>query len=168
MNQRPTPEAERLLNNPAGVLRASGARPRAATDTAALVPDHLVQVPIGAAALDGDLEVPRGARGAVLFAHGSGSSRHSPRNRFVAAVLNEAGLATLLIDLLTPQEVRGRIRVCRFPLGRGCGEMAHAHHIWIRLNTALVHFDITPRSTKAAMNLLARPGGDLRRPNLDV
>lgn len=51
-----------------------------------------------------DLVVPPGAAGVVLFAHGSGSSRHSPRNRFVAAQLREAGLATLLIDLLTPEE----------------------------------------------------------------
>jgi putative phosphoribosyl transferase len=51
-----------------------------------------------------DLIVPPGATGVVLFAHGSGSSRHSPRNKFVAAQLREARLATLLIDLLTPKE----------------------------------------------------------------
>lgn len=50
------------------------------------------------------LELPHGAQGLVLFAHGSGSSRYSPRNRFVAERLNERGLATLLFDLLTPQE----------------------------------------------------------------
>jgi dienelactone hydrolase len=77
-------------------------------------PERLqVQVPIGAAALDGDLEVPPGARGVVLFAHGRGSSRHSPRNRFVAAVLNEAGLATLLIDLLMHQEEAIDLRTAR-------------------------------------------------------
>ena len=54
--------------------------------------------------LEGDLSLPKGARGVVLFAHGSGSSRHSPRNRLVASLLNEAKLATLLVDLLTPQE----------------------------------------------------------------
>ena len=54
--------------------------------------------------LAGDLVVPPGAHGVVLFAHGSGSSRHSPRNRRVAAALREAGLATLLVDLLTPDE----------------------------------------------------------------
>jgi dienelactone hydrolase len=54
--------------------------------------------------LSGDLEVPGMARGIVLFAHGSGSSRHSPRNRYVAAVLSRARLATLLLDLLTPHE----------------------------------------------------------------
>lgn len=59
---------------------------------------------VQAAGLDGELSVPEAARGAVIFAHGSGSSRHSPRNRFVADVLNEGGLATLLIDLFTPDE----------------------------------------------------------------
>jgi dienelactone hydrolase len=63
-----------------------------------------VQVPAEGVTLDGDLHVPAGAAGLVLFAHGSGSSRHSPRNRFVARRLQEAGLGTLLMDLLTPQE----------------------------------------------------------------
>src|SRR5207248_11440159 len=54
--------------------------------------------------LGGNLAVPQGARGAVLFAHGSGSSRFSPRNRLVAQALQQAGFATLLIDLLTPRE----------------------------------------------------------------
>jgi putative phosphoribosyl transferase len=66
--------------------------------------EQLVQVPTGAVTLDGNLGVPAGARGIVLFAHGSGSSRHSPRNRHVAGVLREAGLATLLMDLLTADE----------------------------------------------------------------
>lgn len=63
-----------------------------------------VAVPIGEAVLTGDLVVPESAAGIVLFAHGSGSGRFSPRNRLVAATLNEAGLATLLVDLLTPDE----------------------------------------------------------------
>lgn len=54
--------------------------------------------------LEGDLEVPQGAAGIVVFAHGSGSSRHSPRNKHVAQVLQKGGLATLLIDLLTMDE----------------------------------------------------------------
>ncbi|KOV67639.1 dienelactone hydrolase family protein [Streptomyces sp. MMG1121] len=65
-----------------------------------------VVVPAAGAALPGDLVVPESARAVVLFAHGSGSSRHSPRNRAVAAALREAGLATLLIDLLTEAEER--------------------------------------------------------------
>ena len=59
---------------------------------------------IRAADLEGDLSVPSGAIGVVVFAHGSGSSRHSPRNRFVADILNEGSLATLLIDLLKADE----------------------------------------------------------------
>ena len=66
--------------------------------------EQVVQVPAGAVTLDGNLGVPAGARSSVLFAHGSGSSRHSPRNRYVAGVLREAGLATLLMDLLTADE----------------------------------------------------------------
>ena len=65
-----------------------------------------VQVPIGEARLPGDLGLPAGAHGIVLFAHGSGSSRHSPRNQYVARALERRDLATLLIDLLTPEEER--------------------------------------------------------------
>jgi putative phosphoribosyl transferase len=63
-----------------------------------------VRVPAGEVSLAGDLAVPTGAKGVVLFAHGSGSGRHSPRNRQVAAALGRAGLATLLLDLLTEEE----------------------------------------------------------------
>lgn len=63
-----------------------------------------VRVPVGDAALDGDLVVPDGAAGIVLFAHGSGSSRHSRRNRMVAEKLNGQGFGTLLVDLLTAEE----------------------------------------------------------------
>src|SRR5215207_4788785 len=66
--------------------------------------EHLVRVSVGPVVLEGDLSVPDDAQGIVLFAHGSGSSRHSPRNRVVARVLTEGGLATLLLDLLTPEE----------------------------------------------------------------
>lgn len=65
-----------------------------------------VQIRVDSALLEGDLIIPPDARGTVLFAHGSGSSRHSPRNRYVAGVLNGAGLATLLLDLLTDNEER--------------------------------------------------------------
>ena len=63
-----------------------------------------VRVSAGPLELDGNLGVPGNAAGIVLFAHGSGSGRHSPRNRYVARALRERGLATLLIDLLTPDE----------------------------------------------------------------
>ena len=63
-----------------------------------------VKIPAGRATLSGNLTVPDGAKTLVLFAHGSGSSRHSPRNQFVARTLNDSGLATLLFDLLTREE----------------------------------------------------------------
>jgi putative phosphoribosyl transferase len=66
--------------------------------------ERLVQVAAGPVTLEGNLDIPEGARGVVLFAHGSGSGRHSPRNRYVAGQLRTAGLATLLIDLLTEEE----------------------------------------------------------------
>lgn len=66
--------------------------------------ETLVRVTAGQVRLEGNLNLPSNARGVVLFAHGSGSSRFSPRNRYVATLLNQANLATLLIDLLTPDE----------------------------------------------------------------
>ena len=71
---------------------------------AAILQDRLVSVRTGNVQLQGNLRIPPAADGIVVFAHGSGSGRHSPRNRFVADVLVNAGLATLLIDLLTQEE----------------------------------------------------------------
>lgn len=70
-----------------------------------------VEIPVGPGTLSGRLHLPDPARGVVLFAHGSGSSRHSPRNRFVADVLQHAGLGTLLLDLLTVEEEVDRSNV---------------------------------------------------------
>src|SRR2546426_9492581 len=67
-------------------------------------PHHDVKIPAGAGVLEGTIAVPEGARGLVVFAHGSGSTRFSPRNRLVAERLQDAGLATLLTDLLTRPE----------------------------------------------------------------
>jgi putative phosphoribosyl transferase len=66
--------------------------------------ERLVRVAAGPVTLEGDLNLAAGARGVALFAHGSGSSRHSPRNRHVGRALNEGNLATLMLDLLTPEE----------------------------------------------------------------
>src|SRR5713101_2440356 len=66
--------------------------------------ERSIWVSAGPVTLEGNLSIPAGARGIVLFAHGSGSSRHSPRNRSVAQVLYQGGFATLLIDLLTADE----------------------------------------------------------------
>jgi putative phosphoribosyl transferase len=81
--------------------------------------EQTVQVVAGRVTLEGTLAIPPDSRGAVLFAHGSGSSRHSPRNRFVAEALREGGLATLLVDLLTAEEeaVDVRTRHLRFDIG---------------------------------------------------
>lgn len=63
-----------------------------------------VSVPVGKSIIEGNLTIPSGASGIVLFAHGSGSGRFSPRNQYVARVLNEAGIGTFLVDLLTEEE----------------------------------------------------------------
>ncbi len=73
-----------------------------------------VEIIAGTVRLAGDLEIPAGAGGVVLFAHGSGSSRFSPRNRAVAETLQRAGLATFLMDLLTPEEERQDVRTGQF------------------------------------------------------
>jgi putative phosphoribosyl transferase len=87
-----------------------------------------VQIHAGHAILSGDLTVPEKAVKLVLFAHGSGSSRHSPRNQFVARTLNDAGLATLLFDLLTEEEeaVDMYSREHRFNIGLLAERLVHA------------------------------------------
>jgi putative phosphoribosyl transferase len=102
--------ARRLQNS---VLEAN------ATDGDGLEPaefDGEVEVPSRGVRLQGQLHLPVLTQGVVLFAHGSGSSRHSPRNRFVAGVLQQAGLGTLLLDLLTPGEERNRDNVFNIEL----------------------------------------------------
>ena len=81
--------------------------------------EQSIQIPIGSMSLSGDLNIPDGAQGVVLFAHGSGSGRHSPRNRYVAKVLQEASLGTLLFDLLTEDEelIDDQTRHLRFDIG---------------------------------------------------
>jgi putative phosphoribosyl transferase len=81
--------------------------------------ERVVRVAAGPVTLEGDLVIPEGAQGVVLFAHGSGSSRHSPRNRRVAAQLRESRLATLLLDLLTADEEAADRRTghLRFDIG---------------------------------------------------
>lgn len=81
---------------------------------------ELVRVSVNGTSVEANLSVPEGAEGVVLFAHGTGSSRHSPRNNFVAEELRQGGLATLLIDLLTPEEkeVDRRTRRIRFDIDR--------------------------------------------------
>ena len=87
-----------------------------------------VQIPVGSALLSGDLRIQDGARGIVLFAHGSGSGRRSSRNRYVARVLQEAGLGTLLFDLLTEDEdvIDEQTRRLRFDIALLAGRLAGA------------------------------------------
>jgi dienelactone hydrolase len=115
-------------------------------------------VAAGDARLVGDLVIPPETVGIVLFAHGSGSSRHSPRNRFVAAVLQEARLATLLVDLLTEAEeaVDARTAHLRFDIGllaRRLGSVSD----WLRQEprTASLRLGYFGASTGAAAALVA-------------
>ena len=87
-----------------------------------------VQIQIGRARLSGNLHIPKDAAALVLFAHGSGSSRHSPRNQFVARTLNDAGLATLLFDLLTQEEeaIDMQTRELRFNIHFLAERLVHA------------------------------------------
>jgi putative phosphoribosyl transferase len=93
-----------------------------------------VQIHARQEVLFGSLNIPEKAAALVLFAHGSGSSRHSPRNQFVAQSLNSAGLATLLFDLLTPEEeaIDLRTREHRFNIGLLAERLVHATR-WAQL-----------------------------------
>src|SRR5207244_6680473 len=95
-----------------------GLRMRHSSHTAT-APSRTEQIPSGQVLLEGELLVPVSATGVVLFAHGSGSSRHSPRNQFVARTIREAGVGTLLFDLLTAEEeaVDIHTRHLRFDIG---------------------------------------------------
>jgi putative phosphoribosyl transferase len=76
--------------------------------------ENAVRIPVDKITIEGNLVLPQHAKGVVLFAHGSGSGRFSPRNRYVAKVLNKAGIATLLIDLLTKQEEEEDLQTGQF------------------------------------------------------
>jgi dienelactone hydrolase len=125
-----------------------------------------VLVPVGGGeAIAADLVVPAGAAGVVVFAHGSGSSRQSPRNRRVAARLQDAGLATLLADLLTPDEeaVDERTRELRFDIELLARRVAAAT-AWVRAEPSLQGLAVGyfGASTGAAAALVAaadRPDG---------
>src|SRR4051812_13911623 len=89
-----------------------------------------IMVPVSAATLQGELRFEQGNQCFVLFAHGSGSSRHSPRNQFVARVLRDAGIGTFLFDLLTPQEEQEEAynRHLRFDISLLAQRLAAATH----------------------------------------
>ena len=121
-------------------------------------PESLVSVTAGSVSLKGNLSKPKGAEGIVLFAHGSGSSRHSPRNHYVAQVLQEAGLATLLIDLLTVEEeaIDLRTRHLRFDINLLATRLVGATD-WLLQNPSNRHLRIGyfGSSTGAAAALVA-------------
>jgi dienelactone hydrolase len=117
-----------------------------------------ISVLAGDVTLEGAFAVPERAEGVVLFAHGSGSSRFSPRNRFVADFLNEGGLATLLLDLLTAEEseIDERTGELRFDIGLLSGRLIGAID-WLgeRPETRDLHIGIFGASTGAAAALNA-------------
>ena len=80
--------------------------------------NRYVQILSNGVRLEGIVSIPEEAKGIVLFVHGSGSSRHSPRNQYVAQILQEGGLATLLFDLLTPEEEKIDQRTRHLQIGR--------------------------------------------------
>lgn len=105
--------------------------------------EHGVQIPSGEAVLAGELNVPVGSTGVVLFAHGSGSSRHSPRNQFVARTIRQAGTGTLLFDLLTREEesVDTHTRHLRFDIGLLARRLADATD-WVKREADLWHLRV--------------------------
>jgi dienelactone hydrolase len=116
------------------------------------------RIPLADVMLDADIEVPERAQGLVLFAHGSGSSRHSPRNRYVAEQLQQAGLATVLADLLTVEEERidARTAELRFDIGLLAARLAGLTD-WLTENerTAGLGIGLFGASTGAAAALVA-------------
>jgi putative phosphoribosyl transferase len=117
-----------------------------------------LQVPAAGVVLEADAVVPEPAQGLVLFAHGSGSGRHSPRNRYVAGALQDAGLATVLADLLTPEEeqVDARTGSLRFDIGL-LAERVAALTDWLveQEHTAHLGIGLFGASTGAAAALAA-------------
>ena len=102
-----------------------------------------IKIPSGSAILEGELNIPDGAEGVVLFAHGSGSSRHSPRNQFVARTIREAAVGTLLFDLLTPEEeaVDIHTRHLRFDIGLLAERLVDATN-WIKRQSETTNLGI--------------------------
>jgi putative phosphoribosyl transferase len=115
-----------------------------------------VQIQSGGIRLTGDLTIPTGAEGAVLFAHGSGSSRHSPRNQLVARTIREAGVGTLLFDLLTKKEEAVDIytRHLRFDIGLLAERLVDATS-WLKGEFDHLRIGYFGASTVAAAALVA-------------
>jgi len=116
--------------------------------------EQVVDIPVGEVVLEGELIVPAGARGIVIFAHGSGSSRKSPRNNFVAEEIHERGAGTLLFDLLTEEE--DRVRQNRFDISLLTWRLLEATR-WVQQHegTKSLTLGYFGSSTGAASALLA-------------
>ena len=140
--------------------QASTARAAGGADPPARSEDVVPRA--GVVRLAGYLAVPAGARGIVVFVHGSGSSRHSPRNRYVAGVLNDAGLGTLLFDLLTPEEELDRANV--FDIGLLARRLAEVTG-WLRAQPraaqAAVGYFGASTGAAAALRAAAEPGAGI-------
>ncbi len=125
--------------------------------------DTEVQIDVGPAVLRGHLTVPAAATGTVVFAHGAGSSRRSPRNRYVASVLNDAGLATLLFDLLTEAEETDRANV--FDIGLLGRRLVRVTE-WVRSQPQLAELPAgyfgASTGAAAALWAAAEPGSEIR------
>ena len=138
---------------------AARANPRPEEIDVTALDEHEITIDAAGATLPGRLAVPADPRGLVVFAHGSGSSRHSPRNRFVAGILEQAGLATLLIDLLTDDEAADRANVFDIELlGGRVGAVAAGARADERLRH--VRLGLFGASTGAAAALVAAASAD--------
>ena len=145
---------------PQSPAQASTTRATGGTDPPARSEE--VEPCAGVVRLAGYLTVPENPGGIVVFAHGSGSSRHSPRNRYVAKVLNEAGLGTLLFDLLTPEEELDRANV--FDIGLLAGRLVEVTG-WLRAQPraarAAIGYFGASTGAAAALRAAAEPGADI-------
>ena len=144
------------------LLKAARERAPAAARSSDGGADEDVVIPAGTVMIEGHLTLPARARGVVVFAHGSGSSRHSLRNRYVAEVLHGAGLGTLLIDLLTTEEEGDRANV--FNIELLAARLAAATH-WLsgREDTGSCRYGYFGASTGAGAALwaAAEPGSQI-------
>ncbi|MGN9762059.1 phosphoribosyltransferase family protein [Streptomyces sp. SD31] len=141
-------------------LLAEAARSVPRSAAAAAPWNREVLIPAAGAQLGARLVVPEGAPAAVAFAHGSGSGRHSPRNRYVATALNRAGLATLLLDLLTDDEAHDRHNVFDILL---LARRLHAASVWLRRESGLpVAYFGASTGAAAALEAAALSGSEIR------
>jgi len=123
-----------------------------------IVESHPVSIPVASGLIEGELGIPPASRATVLFAHGSGSSRHSPRNKYVERILNASGISTLLLDLLTTHEeaLDRQTAYLRFDIDLLAERLVSATH-WLRERSSpeTQHLGYFGASTGAAAALVA-------------